>query len=283
MWYSSYFNGNNGLGGIGLAESKDGVSWRREHNGKPVLPLGPDGAFDDGQVFGPSVLHDGKQYLMWYTGDAGIKHKSGIFYYQIGLATSPDGVTWTRANGGEPVLGNGPEGSVDEIQSATPCVLREGDGYRMWYAAWAPIPNHTICVARSADGVTWTRENDGKPVEGLHPSIAYGHSVARVGDRYVMLYMALSATRSLYGATSTDGRRWTMLNDGKPVLTTGSGSDFDANIVGHPDLLVEGDTLRAWYTGYQTKPGAVTNWDLRIGLAEAPLAPTTAPAGGQTK
>jgi len=47
MWYSSYFNGNNGLGGIALATSKDGLSWTREHGGRPVLPLGPEGAFDD--------------------------------------------------------------------------------------------------------------------------------------------------------------------------------------------------------------------------------------------
>ena len=62
-----------------------------------------------------------------------------------------------------------------------------------------------------------------------------------------------------------------MLNDGKPVLTTGAAGEFDANIVGHPHLLVEGDALRAWYTGYQTKPGGVANWELRIGLAHAPL------------
>jgi lysophospholipase L1-like esterase len=269
MYYSSFFNEQDGLGGIGLAVSADGVDWICQNDGKPVLPLGADGAFDDAQVFGPDVLYDGKQYLMWYTGDAGIKHPAGFFTYQIGLATSRDGVTWTRANNGQPVLGNGPKGSPDEVQAATPSVLREGDGYRMWYAAWAKAHNHTICVARSVDGITWERENGGQPVQGLNPSIAYGHAVTRIGDRYIMLYMALSAARSLYAAASTDGTHWTMLNDGKPVILTGSAGGFDENIVGHPGLLVENDTLRAWYTGYQTRPGGLCNWELRIGLAEA--------------
>jgi hypothetical protein len=283
MWYSAYFNAQGALGGIGLATSGDGVSWVRHDRTKPVLAIGPAGAFDDAQVFGPSVLHDGTRYLMWYTGDAGEKHPSGIFGYQIGLATSTDGVMWTRANDGRPVLGAGPTGSPDEVQVATPSVLRDGDrGYRMWYAAWSPKHNHTICVARSADGIAWTRENGGEPVEGLNPSIAYGHSVARVGGRYVMLYMALEATRDLYGATSKDGTHWTMLDDGKPVLTTGATDDFDANIVGHPHLLAEGNTLRAWYTGYQTKPGGLANWELRIGLADAPLL-TAALANGRDR
>ena len=272
MYYSSYFNAAGGRGGIGSASSVDGVSWMREAGGKPVFPLGADGAFDAAQVFGPEVHHNGEHYLMWYTGDAGVKHASGIFHYQIGLATSRDGSTWTRANGGRAVLGNGGGGSPDEVQAATPSVLREGDGYRMWYAAWAPQLNHTICVARSSDGIRWERENGGEPVQGLDPPIAYGHAVARVGDTYVMLYMALEAARSLYGATSTDGTHWQMLNDGRPVLNPGAGEDFDANIVGHPYLLADGGILRAWYTGYQTKPGGIANWELRIGLAEAQLA-----------
>lgn len=271
MWYSAYFNARGGLGGIGLATSTDGETWKREHGGSPVLPIASDGAFDDAQVFGADVLHDGAQYLMWYTGDAGIKHGSTLFHYQIGLATSSDGVAWTRANHGRPVLGNGPHGSPDEVQAATPSVLRDGAGYRMWYAAWAPRSNHTICVARSADGITWTRENDGKPVQGLEPSIAYGHSVARAGDGYLMLYMALGATRDLYGAASSDGLRWTMLNGGDPVLTRGAAGEFDENIVGHPHLLDDEGTLRAWYTGYQTKSGGIMNGQLRIGLAAAPL------------
>jgi len=271
MWYSANYNAADGLGGIGLATSKDGLVWSRQNGGKPVLSFGADGAFDDAQILGPEVLRDGSRYLMWYTGDNGEKDATGIFHYQIGLATSEDGIAWTRANDGKPVLANGPAGSFDEVQAATPSILREGDGYRMWYAAWAPKTNHTICVACSSDGVTWQRENDGRPIDGLNPSIAFGHSICRVGQRYVMLYMALNASRGLYAATSDDGPHWSMVNGGAPVLSPGSEGDFDANTIGHPFLLAENDVLRCWYTGYQAKLGGIGNWELRIGYADAPI------------
>lgn len=269
MWYSSYYTDKFGVGGIGLATSDDGRHWRRARGGEPVLTPGPTGSFDAQQILSPEVHFDGRLYRMWYTGQSDRQHPSGIVTYQIGLATSTDGVTWQRANGGEPVLTHGPAGAPDEVQAATPCVLREGDGWRMWYAAWAPHTNHTICVARSDDGVHWTRENDGKPVEGLQPPIAYGHCVTRVGDEYLMLYMALEATRHLYAARSDDGLHWTMLNGGEPVLEA-DGEGFDAYIVGHPHLMVDGGVLRVWYTGYRRADRGLR---LGVGLAEAVLRP----------
>ena len=181
-------------------------------------------------------------------------------------------MNWTRENGGKPVIEVGASGSVDEVQAATPSIIKTEDGWRMWYAAWAPSSNHTICVAHSRDGIVWERENGGMPVEGLSPSIAYGQAVCRIGDRYVMMYMALKATRSLYAASSLDGLHWTMLNDGRPAIETGSSGDFDRDVIGHPYLLTVDGMLRAWYTGYECDPGGIANWRLRIGLAEMSLA-----------
>lgn len=273
MWYSSYCSSSpkERPGGIGLAESFDGINWKRLNDGKTVLELGAEDAFDSRQIMGPEVLFDGTTYRMWYTGDSGRTTDKKIVYYQIGLATSADGVTWERGNGGQPVLANGPAGSPDEVQAATPSLLKSDEGYRMWYAAWSPAMNHTICVARSEDGIRWTRENDGRPVEGLSPPIAFGPSVTRVEVKYVMLYMALRATRGLYAAESEDGIRWRMLNDGRPAVLPGDKDDFDRDIAGHPFLLNDSGKLRAWYTGYQINGTDLTKWRLRIGLAEAML------------
>lgn len=273
MWYSAYFSSREGVGGIGLARSDDGINWTRENGGQPVFTRGPEGGFDSQQAFSPEVHFDGKVYRMWYTGQSEREHDSGIVTYQIGLATSEDGIHWTRGNEGKPVLEYGPAGAPDDVQAATPSIIREKDGWRMWYAAWSPTTNHTICTAKSEDGIHWTREAEGKPVEGLKPSIAYGHSVTKVGDRFYMLYQALSATRNLYGAVSDDGRQWTMLNGGEPVISTSAEkSDFDADIVGHPYLLPVNGKLRAWYIGFNRQAGGgVKNWNLRIGLAEANL------------
>ncbi len=271
MWYSSFYDSKMGRGGIGLATSYDGINWVRANGGKPVLTVGAQGSFDEGQVMGAEVLFEDGMYRMWYTGMSSKWHSSGLGFYRIGLALSPDGVQWSHANNGAPVLDVGPPGAYDEVQAATPSIVMEGGGYRMWYAAWSPETNHTVCVARSRDGVRWERENGGRPVSGLEPSIAYGPAVCRVGEWYIMLYMALQAERSLYAAVSTDGLNWRMLNDGSPVLPLGAPSDFDADLIGHPCLLRVGDRLRAWYTGYRREEGGVRGWKLRIGLAEARL------------
>lgn len=274
MWYSGPFTASAGEGGIGLAESDDGQTWRRAGGASAALLPGPAGAFDERQVFAPEVRRvDDGRYLMWYTGESAREHPSGIVTYQVGVCSSDDGVRWTRENAGRPVLAVGPAGAPDEVQAATPTVLRDGDGWRMWYAAWAPGHGHTVCTARSGDGVNWTRDNAGRPVEGLDPAEAYGPAVERVGGRFVMLYMALRATRGLYAAESADGQRWRMLNAGQPVLLAAGGASgaFDADMIGHPCLLVDDGSLRAWYTGYQTAAGGLDRWRLRIGAARASL------------
>lgn len=268
MYYSSWFDANQGPGGIGLATSADGLTWQRHDDGRPLLSLGMAGAFDDGQVMGPEVRSDDGKYLMWYTGMSSRRHASGFGHYRIGLATSADGVRWERANAGKPVLDLGPAGSPGEVQVATPSIVREASGYRMWYAAWSPRHNHTICVAESKDGLAWQRVAQGQPVTGLSPSIAFGHAVARCGERYLMLYMALKAAPGLYAATSADGLNWTMLNDGKPVIVPGESGRFDSALVGHPFILCEGAQHHIWYTGYQYVGEGRRSLQLRIGSGE---------------
>jgi hypothetical protein len=271
MWYSSVYDSRMGRGGIGLATSPDGIHWTRANNGKPVLTPGLADAFDGGQVMGPEVLFDGEIYRMWYTGMAVQWHSSGLGYYRIGLATSRDGIDWTRANDGRAVLDVGLAGSHDEVQVATPSVVKEFDGYRMWYAAWSPKTEHTVCVARSRDGLRWERENQGRPLVGLSPSYAYGPAVCRIGKQYRLFYMShLKQSPGLYGALSRDGVNWSMMNDGRPVLLPGVGPDFDEYLVGHPFLLNGQNRLRVWYTGYRREPVGIHGWKLRIGLAEMP-------------
>jgi predicted GH43/DUF377 family glycosyl hydrolase len=272
MWYSSYYDYRESLGGgIGLATSRDGLHWTRANGGKPVLVPGAVGTWDDGQVMGPEVLFDGEIYRMWYTGQPRQRHASGLGYYRIFLATSHNGVEWTRANEGRPLLELGPSGAADSVQAATPSILRDEDGYRMWYAAWAPESCHVICSARSLDGVQWQRENGGRPVDGLKPGAAYGPAVARLGKRFVMLFMATDGKPELYGAWSSDGRQWTMIEDGQPVVVRGKSDDFDSAVVGHPFLLRQDQRLLIWYTGYRNEPQGKFPWWLRIGAAEARL------------
>ncbi|OZM73012.1 beta-xylosidase [Amycolatopsis antarctica] len=65
----------------------------------PVLSGNP-GGFDGVHTCDPSVIRVNGTYYMYYTGAAG-DHALGN---SIGLATSTDGISWARANGGEPVV-----------------------------------------------------------------------------------------------------------------------------------------------------------------------------------
>ena len=268
MWYSSLYDSHMGRGGIGLATSPDGIRWSRANHGDAVLSPGPAGAFDDGQVMGPFVLAENGGYRMWYTGMSRQWHSSGIGFYRIGLATSPDGVHWTRANHGRPVLDVGPAGANDEVQVATPSILREAGGYRMWYAAWSPKTGHTLSSARSRDGVTWNREHGGRALTGLLPGGQYGPTVAQIASGYLLLYVKASGSdaRGLFAATSQDGRSWTSLGDAA-AIAPGEAPAFDSDLALHACLLKEGDHFRAWYTGYRREPGGPYGWKLRIGAA----------------
>jgi len=167
------------------------------------------------------------------------------------------------------VLDLGPPGSFDSVQVATPSVLRRNGEFRMWYAAWSPETQHTVCVADSADGIHWHRENGGKPISGVPGSYAYGPAVCRVDGQFLLLFMtSLSLPRGLYAATSLDGLHWGMANHGGPVLPPGRPSDFDGALTGHACLLKAGPWLKVWYTGYRSEKAGIDGWKLRVGLAE---------------
>jgi len=76
---------------IGHATSSDGVNWVRHPSA--VLEPGPL-LWDSYQVYGPGVIFDGASYHMWYAGIWGYgTYLGGV---QIGYATSPDGISWTK-------------------------------------------------------------------------------------------------------------------------------------------------------------------------------------------
>ena len=269
MWYSAYDLPWPGRGGIGLATSIDGINWNRVNNGNPVLSKGAPGSFDRGQITGPEVLYDSNDSLfkMWYGGkDAEGKHP---YKERIGMATSPDGINWTRANNGNPVLDVGAIGDFNEIQITQPSVLKESDGFRMWYSAYSMKHQHTIGMAHSKDGIHWILDNNGLPILGLSPSFAVGPSVIKVDNRYVMIYTGYSSNRKdyrLYAATSFDGLNWRMLNGGLPLLIPSDIEDFDTENAHHPSIWFKDGVLKVWYGGERKMPAFP-----RIGLAELNL------------
>jgi predicted GH43/DUF377 family glycosyl hydrolase len=119
------------------------------YSGNPILNDGPSSSWDEKQVSRFWIIHNGFEYMMWYTGlDASDKWK-------IGLATSADGLSWTKY-GGNPVLSVGGAGSWESGNVGRPTVTYNGTEYKMFYQGLATI-NPKIGVATSNDGINWNK------------------------------------------------------------------------------------------------------------------------------
>lgn len=115
--------------GIGLAVSEDRLNWTKL--GK-VLGRGAPGRFDEQGAATRDVIKVGDQYAMVYEGVMAGGYRS------IGLATSDDGVQWTKQPGNNKdgaVFSHAPKGSGrwDAYAVGAPCLVPVNDGYRMYY------------------------------------------------------------------------------------------------------------------------------------------------------
>jgi len=109
----------------------------------PVLEPGPIGDWDGSSVLQPAVVASGDGYLMFYVG-------GGSGGYAIGLATSSDGVSWTKEE--RPVLA--PEADWEGSELTRPDVVVTAEGMVMLYGNSS---GSNRGIATSTDGRTWTR------------------------------------------------------------------------------------------------------------------------------
>ena len=263
---------------LGLAMSPDGVHWKLANDGKPVLDLGNRGSADALGLDHPYVLRVGEQFMMWYGGiDGKLAKNHGlkpehVRVERICLATSPDGIHWTRANHGQPVLTIGAKDSIDSIQASGMHILFIDGQFVMWYGAYDGV--HRLAIATSPDGIHWTKGNHGKPLTGLQGNQQLGPSVYYDAGRYFMLYNTdWRGGWSTYAATSDDGIHWTPVRSGQPVLGPPPTGNFDEagrgrNFCVHPTkILIRDGNARVWYGGEMSGgPGYQ-----RIGLMQATL------------
>jgi predicted GH43/DUF377 family glycosyl hydrolase len=110
---------------IGLCRSRDLVKWEIE---PPCLRAQDGAAWERGGLYKSCLLeHEGAYYLFYNA-----KTEARRWTEQTGFATSRDLKTWTRF-AANPVLPNGGPGSVDEVFSSDPCVLRYRDRWAVFY------------------------------------------------------------------------------------------------------------------------------------------------------
>jgi predicted GH43/DUF377 family glycosyl hydrolase len=200
----------------------------------PVLPR--DQASD---VLNPSVIHFHGEYLNLYSEFDGKT-------WHTALAVSSDGANWRKR--GRVLSPTGWEGAYI---AANGSALVSSDEIFYWYEAGDPFQ---IALARSLDGVQWTRH--GQPVLAPGPLGTFDERgvsdpyVIRAGDFFYLFYTGIDrARRQRLGlARSRDGIAWEKLRS-NPILELGSPGAFDEIGLGEPAVWSSGGSYWMLYTG----------------------------------
>jgi predicted GH43/DUF377 family glycosyl hydrolase len=144
-WYQA---GPRGTPRLGLARSRDGVSWTKAP--APVLGYGPRGSWDERGLGDPYVIRAGDYLYMYYLGEDRARRQ------RLGLARSRDGEHWEKLRS-NPVLELGGPGAFDEVGLGEPAVWTQSGFYYMLYTGRDRREHRRLGLARSRDGSAWEK------------------------------------------------------------------------------------------------------------------------------
>lgn len=262
-----YYNLYSGFDGktwaTGLATSRDGAQWTRRGR-----VLAPDSATWEGNYIaanGSVLAAGGGEFFYWYqAGDPP----------RIGLARSRDLLHWRKFP--QPVLGLGPRGSWDERGVADSYTIRVDGRFYLYYLGMDRARRQRLGVARSTDGIHWTKLRSNPILElgdpgsfdenGLgEPAVWAAHGF------YWMLYTGRyrDEERRIGLARSRDGVRWERVKQAPIFAGT---EEWDSKVVCDPTVQPDGDTIRVWFGGGD-KPRPDERLDGQIGFAMLEMLP----------
>lgn len=242
---------------------------------EPVLSRGAPGEWDSVDVLNPSVVRHGGGYLNLYSGYDGKT-------WRTGLATSGDGIAWTKLG---PVLSPDPGSWEGEYIAANGSALVVGGEICYWYQAGDPPQ---IGVATSSDGLSWQKRQAPVLENGPRGSwdemgVADPYVLAAGGRLYMYFLGQDRARRQRLGvAVSDDGVSWTRLRV-NPILEMGEHGSFDEAGLGEPAVWSSEGRYWMIYTGRDRREyrrlGFAVSSD---GIAWERLPPDTVAAGDQS-
>jgi hypothetical protein len=221
----------------------------------PVLSPGGFGFFDEDGVTASYGFQEPDHIKLYYVGWN--KGTNVPFRNALGLATSYDnGLTFKPISTG-PILDRSP---VDPCFVAGACVMKESDGYRMWYIScvrWergkdGPKHYYHLKYATSVDGIDWKR--DGTVVIDFKSDYEYAISqpwVIRDQDGYKMWFsyrgQSEVASYRIGYAESKDGIVW-QRNDSSSGIDV-SDQGWDSEMVCYPYVFRRNDQTYMLYNG----------------------------------
>lgn len=218
------FRGFPATSQVGYVISTDGKTWVEQNNGEPIFKS-EEVAYAKIAIYASSALveEDGTWVIYFYTWDSSSFPGSSV----IGRATATDpNGAWVSDP--EPVLLLGASGEWDAQQVLAPHVIKNDDGYIMYYSGTNKAGKQQIGLATSSDGIQWIKYNDPTTTEAPYlesdPVFQPGESgswdlnwvhqprVFETDSGWVMFYRGTKDTSgntmALGLATSDDGIHW---------------------------------------------------------------------------
>ena len=240
MWY-------HGLGRVGVEpwkthilykESVDGIIWTTFSN--PVIFPGGTNTWDSKSVSPGAVIKEDGIYKMYYNG-----YSDEYANWHIGLATSIDGMNWTKHP--QPIL-YGTSGW--EYQIGPTAVVKINGNYLLYYTG-RNLPQYKIGVAVSTDGINFTKYSGNPILTNDKPWELNGvldGSVIMDNGTLKMVYMNSNA--SGFGmATSTNGLNWVKDNSNPFFTDANTANNWGYSDIAYPFLVKTNNEYRIYYCG----------------------------------
>lgn len=236
--YRVYFSSRDthGRAQIGYFETDPEFKSVKRVSERPVITLGPLGAFDDSGVTTSWIVSHGAKKYHYYSGWS--LGTTVPFYFFVGLAISEDGGDTYQRVSSAPIL---ERNSIDPYLTASPCVLVEEGKWRMWYVSatgWDlhddhPRHHYHIKYAESLDGITWRR--DGVVCIDYQSPEEYAIArpcVIKENGLYKMWYSHRGQAYRIGYAESEDGLSWVRKDHESGIDVSESG--WDSEMVAYP-------------------------------------------------
>ena len=252
--YKMYYLGIAASAGkyVLYAVSNDGIVWNKPF-AHPILYPGNYSAWDSWAVHPGAVFKDNDGvYKMYYCGYA-----DQYSQWHIGLATSIDGITWTKHP--QPVL-YGTSGW--EYQIGASSIIKKDGTYFLYYYG-RTLPNYKIGVATSSDGINFIKYSG-------NPIISNTASWELSGVLYASVIQENASLKMVYGnsngsgfglATSSDGLNWTKANNNPFFTNQNTSNNWAAGKIVYPNWLKLQNESRIYYSGTTAYSD-----ELRIGM-----------------
>jgi hypothetical protein len=262
----------------GTARGNDlwAAGWQKSPE-NPILSLSP-GSFDSQNIFAPAIAkQNGTYYLFYSGGPSGPLTGQDYINYQLGLATSTDGVNFTKL--GQPLL---PLGVRDNFH-ATPTLLRnpQGDLHLDQSGTWHMFFNGNraddVEHATSTDGIHWTKD----PLGPIYQN-AYAPNILKIGDEYRMYYVHKPASGNWQIHMATGPSIYSLQpSPANPILTQSQA--WESSNLFYPYVLQDNVVWTMFYGGYlspgKTAMGTATSTD-GVHWTKTPSNPILTPTAG---